>query len=105
MTKFSAAGGCVERPFPCLLPYTTSQFMPRAPGDRPAVLPAGSVNLAFVGQYCEIPDDVVYTVEYSVHSAKLAVAGLLGVDPALPPTYKGLDHPNAFMSALKVILK
>jgi oleate hydratase len=90
---------------PCLLPYTTSQFMPRAPGDRPAVRPAGSVNLAFVGQYCEIPDDVVYTVEYSVHSAKLAVAGLLGVDPALPPTYKGLDHPNAFMSALKVILK
>ena len=35
---------------PCILPYTTSQFMPRAKGDRPKVIPDGTVNLAFIGQ-------------------------------------------------------
>jgi oleate hydratase len=89
---------------PCLLPYATSQFMPRAPGDRPAVIPAGITNLAVVGQYCEIPDDVVFTVEYSVHSARLAVASLLGLEDTLPPTYRGLEHPNALVEALRRVL-
>jgi len=89
---------------PCMLPYTTSQFMPRTGNDRPKVIPEGTVNLAFVGQYCEIPDDVVYTVEYSVHSARLAVTALLGLEQEIPPTYKGLEHPYALVSALKIIL-
>jgi oleate hydratase len=92
------------RCIPCLLPYTTSQFMPRVPGDRPAVVPAGSANLAFVGQYCEIPDNVVFTVEYSVHSAALAVATLLGAPQAVPPAYQGLAHPNALVGAMRRIL-
>ncbi len=96
-----ASANCI----PCLLPYTTSQFMPRAQGDRPNVIPAGTANFAFVGQYCEIPDDVVYTVEYSVHSARLAVAALLGLAEQLPPTYQGLDHPNALVDALRRILQ
>jgi oleate hydratase len=90
---------------PCLLPYTTSQFMPRAPGDRPAVVPPGTIDLAFVGQYCEIPDNVVYTVEYSVHSAALAVASLLGMPQVVPPAYRGLEHPNALVAALRRILE
>ncbi|HTT09288.1 MAG TPA: oleate hydratase [Burkholderiaceae bacterium] len=90
---------------PCLLPYTTSQFMPRAPGDRPPVVPPGTANLAFVGQYCEIPDNVVYTVEYSVQSAALAVATLLGVPQVVPPAYKGLEHPNALIGAIRRILE
>ena len=98
---FLAAANCI----PCMLPYTTSQFMPRSPGDRPEVIPAGTANLAFIGQYCEIPDDVVYTVEYSVHSARLAVNSLLGLSDELPPTYKGLEHPYALVSALKKILE
>jgi len=89
---------------PCLLPYGTSQFMPRAPGDRPAVIPAGTTNLAVVGQYCEIADDVVFTVEYSVHSARLAVTSLLGMPHTLPPTYRGLEHPNALVDALRRVL-
>lgn len=96
-----ASANCI----PCLLPFTTSQFMPRMPGDRPEVIPASTANLAFVGQYCEIPDDVVYTVEYSVHSARHAVNGLLGLDMPLPPTYQGLDHPNALVEALRRILQ
>jgi oleate hydratase len=40
---------------PCMMPYITSQFMPRLPGDRPAVVPKGSANLALMGQYVEQP--------------------------------------------------
>ncbi|MDO9198115.1 oleate hydratase [Rhodoferax sp.] len=101
MAALLATSNCI----PCLLPYTTSQFMPRARGDRPEVVPAGTVNLAFIGQYCEIPDDVVYTVEYSVHSARLAVASLLGFAHDIPETYKGLAHPNALVEAMKMILR
>lgn len=96
-----AGANCI----PCMLPYTTSQFMPRAKGDRPDVIPRGTAHFAFVGQYCEIPGDVVYTVEYSVHSARLAVASLLGFDREFPPTYEGLDHPNALVDALRRILR
>jgi len=78
--------------------------MPRAKGDRPNVIPEGTVNFAFIGQYCEIPDDVVYTIEYSVHSARLAVASLLGFAHEIPPTYKGLEHPYALVHAMKIIL-
>lgn len=98
---FLAAANCI----PCMLPYTTSQFMPRARGDRPEVIPVGTANLAFIGQYCEIPDDVVYTTEYSIHSARLAVTSLLGIPDSVPPTYKGLEHPYALVSALKRILE
>jgi oleate hydratase len=90
---------------PCRLPYTTSQFMPRSPGDRPPVVPPGTSNLAFVGQYCEIPDNVVYTVEYSVHGAALAVATLLGVPDMVPKAYQGLDHPNALVGAIRRVLE
>ena len=90
---------------PCLLPYTTSQFMPRAPGDRPPVVPPGTRNLALLGQFVEIPDDVVFTVEYSIHGAALAVATLVGDPRRLPPTYQGLDHPNALVSAIRRILQ
>jgi oleate hydratase len=90
---------------PCLLPYTTSQFMPRSPGDRPPVIPPGTANLAFVGQYCEIPDNVVYTVEYSIHSAALAVASLLGAPARVPPAYRGHDHPHALVGAMRRVLE
>ena len=42
-----------------MMPYVTSFFEPRRDGDRPKVVPDGSVNLAFVGQYAETPRDVV----------------------------------------------
>ncbi len=46
---------------PCMMPFITSQFLPRSKGDRAMVRPDGSKNLAFVGQYCELSDDVVFT--------------------------------------------
>jgi oleate hydratase len=65
---------------PCLMPFITSQFLPRERGDRPDVLPKGSMNLAFTGQFCELPHDVVFTDEYSIRSAQTAVYRLLGID-------------------------
>ena len=84
---------------PCLMPFITSQFLPRESGDRPAVLPAGTHNLAFIGQFCEVPDDVVFTVEYSVRSAQLAVYGLLDLQLKPPGVYKGKFDPRVLLKA------
>jgi oleate hydratase len=70
---------------PCMMPYITAQFMPRAYDDRPQVVPAGSTNLAFISQFCEIADDVVFTEEYSIRAARIAVYTLLGVDKPISP--------------------
>ncbi|WP_424217428.1 oleate hydratase (plasmid) [Streptomyces sp. BI20] len=88
---------------PALMPYITSQFLVREGGDRPAVVPAGSTNLAFIGQYAEVPDDVVFTVEYSVRTAWEAVAGLLRLDRRPPPVYKGGHDPRVLVEALHTL--
>ncbi|ADW71367.1 oleate hydratase [Granulicella tundricola] len=84
---------------PCMMPFITSQFLPRSAGDRPAVLPERSKNLAFIGQFCELEDDVVFTVEYSVRSAQTAVYGLLGIDRKPHPVYKGNHDPRVLLKA------
>lgn len=70
---------------PCRMPYITSMFMPRLHSDRPLPVPAGSKNFAFISQFVEIQDDVVFTVEYSVRAAQMAVYQLLGIDRKIPP--------------------
>ncbi|MHC4052246.1 oleate hydratase [Bradyrhizobium sp. 25ACV] len=70
---------------PCRMPYITSMFMPRNLTDRPLPVPKNSVNLAFVSQFVEIPDDVVFTVEYSVRAAQMAVYQLMQIDRPVPP--------------------
>lgn len=84
---------------PCMMPFITSQFLPRAKGDRPAVLPDGSHNLAFTGQFVELPDDVVFTVEYSVRSAQVAVYGLLDLQMQPPAVYQGKFDPRVLLKA------
>lgn len=85
---------------PCMMPYITSQFLPRKAGDRPKVMPAGTRNFAFIGQYCEIPEEVVFTVEQSVRSAIMAVYGLLGIKKSIPPIYHGQYDPKAVKELL-----
>jgi oleate hydratase len=70
---------------PCRMPYITSMFMPRLSTDRPLPIPRNSKNLAFISQFVEIPDDVVFTVEYSVRVAQMAVYQFLGIDRQIPP--------------------
>ena len=89
---------------PCMMPYITSQFMPRIKGDRPPVKPPGTSNLAFIGQYCEIPDDVVFTVEYSVRSAQTAVIALLGLDKQVSPLYKAQYDLGVLLGAAKTLV-
>jgi len=84
---------------PCMMPFITSQFMPRQHGDRPDVVPEGSQNLAFIGQYCELPDDVVFTVEYSIRSAQVAVGTLLGLKQTPPAVYQGKFDPRVLFKA------
>ncbi len=88
---------------PCLMPYITSQFLVRSHGDRPQVVPKGSTNLAFVGQFAEVPDDVVFTVEYSVRTAWTAVAQLLKLDKRPPAVYKGHHDPHVLVQALQTM--
>ena len=33
--------------------------MPRHDGDRPAVMPEGSVNIAFIGNFAESPTEIL----------------------------------------------
>jgi oleate hydratase len=88
---------------PCMMPFITSQFLTRSKGDRPQVIPEGSKNLAFVGQYCELPNDVVFTVEYSVRTAQTAVYSLLGLEKEPPPVYKGHYNPRVLLDAFKAL--
>ena len=91
------------RCIPCMMPFITSQFLPRAKGDRPDVVPIGSKNLGFIGQFCEMPDDVVFTVEYSVRSAQTAVYTLLCLDREPPPVYKGRFDPGVLYDAFRAL--
>ena len=89
---------------PCMMPFITSQFMPRHKGDRPQVKPTGTTNIAFIGQYCEIPDDVVFTVEYSVRSAQMAVYSLLDIHKDVSPLYKAQYDLGVLFKSLKTLL-
>jgi oleate hydratase len=84
---------------PCMIPFITSQFLRRSRGDRPKVVPERSMNLAFIGQFCELPDDVVFTVEYSIRSAQTAVYSLLGLKRTPPSVYKGNHDPRVLLKA------
>jgi len=93
--KILASAICI----PCMMPFITSQFLRREQGDRPAVLPKGTKNLAFIGQFCELPEDVVFTVEYSIRSAQTAVSGLLGLKREPPAVYHGQFDPRVLFKA------
>lgn len=89
---------------PSMMPYITSQFMPRVAGDRPDVVPAGSQNFGFLGQYAEIPYDCVFTVEYSVRSAMMAVYQLMELGKAVDPVYPSQYDIRVLMNAAKTCL-
>jgi oleate hydratase len=96
MPALLAAANCI----PCLLPYITSQFLTRSAADRPDVVPKGSTNFAFLGQFAELPDDVVFTIEYSVRSAQTAVYTLLNLDRRPPAIYQGQQDAEVMSRAM-----
>lgn len=72
---------------PCMMPYITAFFMPRRAGDRPFVVPEGSVNFAFIGQFAETARDTIFTTEYSVRTGMEAVYTLLNIDRGVPEVW------------------
>ena len=89
---------------PVMMPYITSEFERREIADRPPVIPQGAANFALLGQYVEIPEDVVFTVEYSVRGAMHAVYGLLGLGNEIPPIYHGITDPAAALASLRTLM-
>ncbi|MDO4619634.1 MAG: oleate hydratase [Lachnospiraceae bacterium] len=84
---------------PVMMPYITSQMLPRSAGDRPAVVPEGAVNFAFIGQFAETPGDAVFTAEYSVRTAMEAVYSLLRVDRAVPEVMGSISGLRTMLGA------
>ena len=69
----------------CMMPYITAHFMPRCEFDRPRIVPEGCTNIAFMGQYVEVPGDVSFTIETSVRTPLEAVYALTGIGKLKPP--------------------
>lgn len=84
---------------PVMMPYIDAFFMPRNDTDRPKVVPNGSVNFAFIGQFAETARDTIFTTEYSMRTGMEAVYTLLNVDRGVPEvwgsTYDVRDLLNA----------
>jgi oleate hydratase len=70
---------------PCMMPYIISMFQPRAIKDRPQVVPAGSTNFAMISQFVEIPEDMVFTEEFSIRAARIAVYTLMDCPKKICP--------------------
>jgi oleate hydratase len=87
---------------PCRMPYITSMFMPRLRSDRPLPVPRGSRNFAFLSQFVEIPADTVFTVEYSVRAAQMAVHQLLGISREVPPV---TPHDKSLHAEFEALIK
>lgn len=87
---------------PCRMPYITSMFMPRLASDRPLPVPHNSTNLAFVSQFVEIAEDVVFTVEYSVRAAQTAVYQLLKIARPVPAIH---HHDASLKVKLDAVIK
>lgn len=93
-----ASANCI----PCRMPYITSMFMPRTRGDRPLPVPRGSKNFAFISQFVEIAEDVVFTVEYSVRAAQMAVYELLEINRKIPPV---TPHDKSLHTQFEALIK
>jgi oleate hydratase len=57
-----------------------------------------------MGQFCELPRDCVFTVEYSVRSAWAAVHALTGRIGPPPPVSRTDRNPVVLLRAAKVLL-
>ena len=84
---------------PCMMPYITAFFMPRAAGDRPDVVSEGAVNFAFIGQFAETPRDTIFTTEYSMRTGMEAVYTLLDIDRGVPEVWGSVYDVRDLLNA------
>ena len=88
---------------PCMMPYITSMFLKRKKGDRPDVVPKGSTNFGLLGQFVEVPEDTVFTVEYSVRTAQIAVCKLLKLAKQPTPFVNVSHDVHVVWNAMKAM--
>ena len=88
---------------PCLLPYAGSIWLPRSRTSRPQVVPQGSINFGFIGQFAELPLEAAFTMEYAVRTAWHAVATLRPQSRKPPPVYQGSHDAAALRDALAML--
>ena len=86
---------------PCMMPYVDAQFQPRKMTDRPQVVPEGSTNFAMISQFVEIPEDMVFTEEYSVRAARIAVYTLLDIPRKILPVTPYKKDPKILLKAVQ----
>ena len=85
---------------PVMMPYVTSFFMPRQAGDRPDVVPTGSKNFAFIGQFAETKQrDCIFTTEYSVRTPMEAVYTLLDIERGIPEVFNSTYDIRCLLAA------
>ena len=89
---------------PCMMPYVTTYFMPRAAGDRPDVVPEGSVNFAFIGEHVETPRDTVFTTEFAVRTGMEAVYTLLNIERGVPEVFGSVYDVRVLMGSTSKLL-
>ena len=88
---------------PCRMPLITSQFLVRNTMSRPPIIPEGSTNLGLNGQFIEQPDDVVFTMEYSVRSAQTAAFKLGNIDKEPNPFQHVSRDPGVVFAAARAM--
>jgi oleate hydratase len=88
---------------PTMLPYITSFFQVRKAGDRPQIIPEGSVNLGFMGEFVETPSDCAFTLESAIHTGEDAVYQLLGVNKRAPANTTGQYDIRNMLMALQAL--
>jgi oleate hydratase len=93
-----ATSNCI----PSLEPYACAQFLPRRRSDRPKIIPRGSSNLAFIGQFVE-SGECVFLVEDSIRTAQTAVYKFLHVGKKMQPIFKGIQDPKAAASMIRAL--
>ncbi|WP_433564983.1 oleate hydratase [Nocardia sp. CA-151230] len=85
---------------PVMMPYVTAFFMPRKAGDRPDVVPEGSVNFAFIGQFAETSRDCIFTTEYSVRTGMEAAYQLLDIERGVPEVFNSTYDVRTLLAAM-----
>lgn len=71
-----------------LLPLATAQYLTREEDERPKVVPKNVRNIALIGQFVEIPEDTVFSMEYTIRGAQTAVYELMGLEDKKPKSHK-----------------
>jgi oleate hydratase len=99
-TKGEAIWDSIVNVVPAHMPYASALFARRSQDDRPQVVPPGSKNLAFISQFVEMPFDMVFTEQYSVRAAQVAVYTLLGLPlESLTPLHHYEKKPRILAKA------